>query len=924
MASYDLGTARGAIEIDFNGNGLDQANRGLHGVGQRAHSAGQIMDKTANGMAAGGGLIAGGLALAVKSAANFEQGLSNIKAVSGATTAEMEKIRAKALQLGKDTKFSATEGAQAIEELSKAGISTADILNGAADAAVNLAAAGSIDLPQAAELAANAMNAFGVTAKELPTVVDNIAGAANASAIDVGELGQSLKQVGAVAHLAGINFKDTTVAIALMGQAGIKGSDAGTSLKTMLQNLQPQTKAQTAEMKRLGLITKDGANQFFDAKGNAKGLADISQVLQTALHGMTKQQKLATLGMLFGSDAIRGAAILADSGAKGFNKMAGAMDKVKAADVAKTKMDNLNGSMEQLKGSLETAGIQIGAVLLPSIKKVVDAVGVLTNKFLSLSPSTQKNITNIALAVAAFLLMGAAIIKTVRFVQNLVAALKVLGAAMRLGAIASFISGMARAAATMAVVAARATASGLATFASSAASAARSMALLAASGARAGASMALVAARAGAAGVASMASSAASAAASMGALAASAARAGAAMAVTAARMVLMNTLSLVLKVATLAWAAAQMILNVAMSLNPIGLIVIAIVALVAIFILAWKHSETFRNIVIGAFNAIKNAVQFAIKFVVDFVRKHWFLLLIILGGPIGLALALIIKYWSQIKAAFSAAINFVVNFVKNHWKLILIAITGPLGLAIAIIIKYWDNIKGAFSAAVNFIKAVVNRMKNDVLGAIRAIGAIVGIITGIFSRFHSSVVSRTRAVVNYIRGIPNTIRNFFSGAGSWLYNAGKNIIQGLINGIVSVFNRLRNTLSSVTNIIPSWKGPPKRDATLLTRNGELIMGGLMQGISNQLPALRQLLDTVTRVDITSAASQEIPRLPALAGAGASPTASTPGIDYERLARALVDALRDSGVGSISLDGRILSNTVSHHSGRQTQQRRRTG
>lgn len=927
MAEYDLGTARGSIEIDFDGGGLDQANRGLHGVGQRAQSAGQVMDKTAKGMAAGGGLIAGGLALAVKSAANFEQGLSNIKAVSGATTAEMEKIRAKALQLGKDTKFSATEGAQAIEELSKAGISTADILNGAADAAVNLAAAGSIDLPQAAELAANAMNAFGVTAKELPTVVDNIAGAANASAIDVGELGQSLKQVGAVAHLAGIGFKDTAVAIALMGNAGIKGSDAGTSLKTMLQNLQPQTKVQVSLMKELGLITKEGANQFFDAKGNAKGLADISGVLQHALAGMTKQQKLATLGTLFGSDAIRGAAILADAGTAGFNKMAGAMDKVKAADVAKTKMDNLNGSMEQLKGSLETAGIQIGSVLLPSIKKLTDFVGVLTNKFLALSPGTQKTITNTILAVGAFLLVGAAIIKTVRFTQNLIAALKVLGGALRLGALAGFIADLGRAAGRMALLAARAVASGLSTFAAGLLSAARAAGALALSAARAAASMAIVAARAGAAGVASLASSAASAAASMGAMAASAVRAGAAMALAAARMVVMNTLAIAMKIGTLAWTAAQWLLNIALTANPIGLVIIAIAAVIAIIILAWKHSETFRNIVIGAFNAIKNAVSAAIGFVVKFVKEHWFLLLTLLGGPLGLAIALIIKYWSQIKGAFSTAINFVINFVKNNWKTILAIITGPVGLVVGFIVKYWDQIKGAFNAAINFVLRLVTIFKNGVLANIRAIGAIPGIIAGILLKFHNGVVSRVRATVAFFQKVPGTIINFFRGAGSWLFNAGKNIINGLINGIMSVFSKLVGVFSSITSKIPNLKGPPKRDATLLTDNGKLIMGGLIRGISQKIPELQDLLGTITRIDITSAVgASPTPRLAGVIAAAGSQSASssTPAVDYERLAAALVAAMRAEGLGEISLDGRVITDVVNRNSGRVTQQRRRTG
>jgi TP901 family phage tail tape measure protein len=335
-------------------------------------------------------------------AANFEQRLSAIKAVSGATEGQMGKLSDKALQLGKDTQFSAGESAQAMEELIKAGLSVGDVLNGAADATVNLAAAGEVSMPEAATIASNAMNQFGLSAKDMVGVADQIAGAANASAIDVSDFGQSLAQVGAVANLAGVDFKDTATAIAIMGNAGIKGSDAGTSLKSMLSRLQPTTKKQASLMKELGIVTKDGSNQFYDQAGNLKDLGKVSGVLQNSLKGMTKQQKQAALQTLFGSDAIRAAAVLSDKGAKGFDKMSAAMGKVKAADVAATKMDNFKGSIEQMKGSLETLGITMGSVLLPGLRKVVDALTEVINWVTNLRSGQQKAIVaGLALAAAS-------------------------------------------------------------------------------------------------------------------------------------------------------------------------------------------------------------------------------------------------------------------------------------------------------------------------------------------------------------------------------------------------------------------------------------------------------------------------------------------------------------------------------------------
>jgi TP901 family phage tail tape measure protein len=329
--------------------------------------------------AMGGALIAGvagvGAALvgSVKSAADFEKQMSAVGAVAGASASEMEALTKTALQLGKDTSFSASEAAQGIEELAKAGVSMADIMGGAGRASLDLAAAGAISVAEAAEIASNAMNVFGIEGDKMAHVADVIAGAANASAIGVNDYKFSLAAAGAVANTVGISFDSLSTAIAVMGNAGIKGSDAGTSLKTMLLNLQPASKQQISLFRELGILTADGANKFFDASGKAKDFAGIAQVLQDALKGMTKQQQLATLEIMFGSDAIRAGAVLLESGAEGFNTMAEAMSKVTAQSVASERLNNLWGSVEKLKGSLETAAIILGGQFTPALKGMADA-----------------------------------------------------------------------------------------------------------------------------------------------------------------------------------------------------------------------------------------------------------------------------------------------------------------------------------------------------------------------------------------------------------------------------------------------------------------------------------------------------------------------------------------------------------------------
>lgn len=439
MGNYSLGSISGKIQIDYDGQGVGKALKDVDGLEKAAASKSKgmqsLLGDVGKGATIAGVAIAAGLAVAVNAAADFEKELSGIKAVSGATASEMDLIREAALRIGKDTSFSATEAAKAMAELSKAGISTSDILNGAADATVALAAAGGVDLPTAAEIAANALNLFNIEAKDMNNVVDKIAGAANKSAIDVKDFGMSMSQAGTAAQLVGLSFDDMAVAITAMGNAGIKGSDAGTSLKTMLLNLQPKTKEQRELFNELGITTNNMGNQFFTAEGKAKSLAEISGVLEKALAGMTDQQKLSTLETIFGSDAIRAASVVASTGKKGFEDLAKSIGEIKAADVAKTRMDNLSGSIEEMKGSLETAGIIIGTAFIPVIRKVADWIGKLADWFNNLSPTVQRWIGYILAGVGAALLLIGGIIGIVTAFAAVKAALAAAGIAF--GAVAA-------------------------------------------------------------------------------------------------------------------------------------------------------------------------------------------------------------------------------------------------------------------------------------------------------------------------------------------------------------------------------------------------------------------------------------------------------------------------------------------------------
>ncbi len=297
-ADFNLGTARGTIEIDSSGAeaGVDKATRAVSGFEGGLNKASSSMLKTGAAMGGIGVAAVAGFGVAVNAAANFEQRISAIGAVSNASEADLDSFRKLALQLGADTKFGAGEAAGAIEELAKAGIPIPDILGGAAKAVTDLAAAGEVDLTRAAEITANAMNSFSIAGTDAGRVADVFAVAANSSAADVDTLGQSLAQVSAVAATVGLGFEDTIAALELFANKGLKGSDAGTSLKTALLNLQPTTEKQINLFKELGLLTDEGGAKLQRLGGEVLTQTDLFDKL-SAVIGTKTEKNLAAVGI---------------------------------------------------------------------------------------------------------------------------------------------------------------------------------------------------------------------------------------------------------------------------------------------------------------------------------------------------------------------------------------------------------------------------------------------------------------------------------------------------------------------------------------------------------------------------------------------------------------------------------------------------
>ena len=342
------------------------------------------------------GALTGVGAASTVMANNFNDAMSQAAGALDKPMSEMEDLRQLAIQTGQDTVFSATDAGNAITELAKGGLTEADIKAGALKTTMDLAASSGMDLGEAANVVVQAMGAFGLSANESAEAANALAGAAAASSTDVEPLTQALAQCSAGAKNAGWSIQETTAVLARFADAGIEGSDAGTSLKTMLQRLAaPTSEAAATKIETLGIKTRD-------ASGNLLGAAEMAQELQDKLGGLDAASRDAALSAIFGSDAMRAATVMMDSGTEGLQKYIDAANDQEAAQrLANSQMSDGSRAIEELKGSLETAAIQIGDTLAPIVQKVAELITALVNKFSALPEGVQQVIVVVGILVAA-------------------------------------------------------------------------------------------------------------------------------------------------------------------------------------------------------------------------------------------------------------------------------------------------------------------------------------------------------------------------------------------------------------------------------------------------------------------------------------------------------------------------------------------
>lgn len=404
--AVDVGSAVGYLDLDISGflsnlksaqNEADKASGNMatkiggniSGMGKSISSVGSTLTKSVTLPLVGIG------AAGLKVATDFEKGMSEVRAISGATGKDFDALREKAIELGADTAFSSGEVAEAMTEMAKAGWDSQQIIDGMSGVLAAAAASGE-GLASVSTIVADTITGFGLAAADSTKVADLLTQAANSGTIGITDLGESFKYIAPVAGSMGMSVEDVTTALSAMSMAGIKGSQAGTSLRTMLTNLVNPSDSAAAAMEELGISATN-------ADGSMKSLDEIVANLRTSFAGLTEAEKAQYAAILAGKTGMSGMLSLLNLTQEEYDEIAASMDNAGgvAEKTAAIMQDNLQSKIEQLGGSLESLAIKMADYVLPYLQKFVEWLTGLIDKFINLDPATQKTILAIAGVAAA-------------------------------------------------------------------------------------------------------------------------------------------------------------------------------------------------------------------------------------------------------------------------------------------------------------------------------------------------------------------------------------------------------------------------------------------------------------------------------------------------------------------------------------------
>lgn len=447
--AINMGSAIAYLELDTSkfSKGFTSAYNDLKVFGDKSSTAEQKFKGFSSALNTVGSGLAKGVTLpllgigtaAVKVTSTFDSAMSEVKAISGATGTQFTQLRDKAIEMGAKTKFSATESAEAFKYMAMAGWDTKDMLN-SISGVMNLAAASGEDLGTVSDIVTDAMTAFGLAADGTTKVLKNgynvevsnaehfsdvLAEASSRSNTNVSLMGATFKYVAPIAGAMGYSIEDTAVAIGLMANAGIKGEQAGTALRSTITRLVKPTKESGTAMDALGISVTN-------SDGSMKSLDDVLRQVRSSMSGLTEDQKASYAAMLAGQEGMSGLLAIVNASDEDYQKLSESIQNCTGAsqEMADTMQDNLGGAVTLLKSALESAGITIGERLTPYIRELAEWITGLVEKFNSLSDSQQDLIVKIGLilaAIAPVMLIGS---KVFSLLSSIIGIITTVGSAL--------------------------------------------------------------------------------------------------------------------------------------------------------------------------------------------------------------------------------------------------------------------------------------------------------------------------------------------------------------------------------------------------------------------------------------------------------------------------------------------------------------
>ena len=685
--SINVGTAVGYLDLDASKfkTGLKTAQSSLSEFTNKSNNAGTRFEALGSSLKTVGSTITTAVSLpllalgagAIKTASDFEYGMSEVRAITGATGKDMEALEQQAKQLGATTKFSASDAAEGMKYFGMAGYKTDQIMS-ALPATLNLAAAGGTDLGIACDIVSDAMTGLGMSAEQTGKFTDIMAATITNSNTNIELMGETLKYVGPIAGTLGIEMGDLSVAIGLMGNAGIKGSQAGTALRSGLTNLVKPTDQMQAAMEKYGV-------ELVKNSDGSVNLMRTMENLRSTLGGLDQATQAQALATIFGKEAMSGFASIVNASETDFNKLSEAIanSEGKASDMAKTMQDNLKGSIDNMKSALEGVLITIGQRLIPIFQNLVEGITNVFTWFNNLNPAIQ----NVIIGVGGFLaILGPLLL----IVGNVIIFVTKLGLAI----------------------------STLVTFFS-----------------------------AGGAG------------------------------------------------------AAALSAAIAFITGPVGLVIAAITAFIAIGTLLYKNWDTIKAKCIEIWqNSIKPTIEKVTNTISAFLQATWTGIQAFLSTCWNLLSQLASTVWNAISSTISTAVNAISSVIKSVFNAITSFIQTVLNGWKNTIQNVWNAIQSVVSTYVNVVRSVIQSVFN-------AVSNIISTTSNGWKVTLQAVWEGIKSIVSTgVNAVKNVISTVWSGLKDLLtapFIAAKGVIDGILSGISSAISSVSSAISSVKNAASS-------------------------------------------------------------------------------------------------------------------------